>query len=74
MVIFPNPTKKYLQINIGGIEIKYLKLMNAMGQELNIANKIRNISKSSVFLDMTELPNGVYIIVYKTQYAKLVKE
>jgi len=74
MMFFPNPTKTYLQMNIESIETKYLKLTNAMGQELNIASKLRQESNSTVFLDMSELPNGVYIIIYKTQYAKVIKE
>jgi hypothetical protein len=56
LALFPNPTSDYFSINIKGEEIKYVEVMNALGQII--------LTKGSTNspINITETPNGLYLV------------
>ena len=57
--VSPNPVQTVLTLNFGEETLKHVRLVNIMGQIL--LNEIKNDYKSAV-LDVSLLPNGLYLI------------
>ena len=70
--IYPNPTKNSIVIEGADVNYENILILNVLGQEV-----IRKVPKSNqdknVFLDMSLLSNGVYIISVGAQLFKVVK-
>ena len=70
--IYPNPTKDYLHIN--GCDIKDIKIINALGQEIKLPI---SISDDEIELDCSSLNNGIYFIIISsndTVVQRFIKE
>lgn len=73
--LFPNPATSILTL-VSNQEIfqNEIQLLNLLGQDLTSALGVRMNSGYQTNLDLRRLPKGMYILRYKTQNYKFVKE
>lgn len=67
IVIFPNPTKGNLNIIVK--EMKNISLYNMMGQKVFE----QNTDGEEYTLDMTSMPNGIYMLKVNTAYGEIIE-
>jgi len=61
---FPNPTNQYLTVHLNGQqEFEALQLYSMTGQ---VVKTIGGLSTNHAELDLSQLPNGIYILQVKT--------
>ena len=69
MRLYPNPAKNYLQVDFGtqATDIQVLELVNSNGQ---VVRRV-NVSETSVRLDTSDLPAGMYFVRAVTENGKV---
>lgn len=72
--VYPNPTSSNITVRLLKDEsIQQVKVINATGKSV-LTQNFNELEKASVNLDLTVLPNGIYIININDNYnAKLTK-
>jgi len=60
--IYPNPTAGLFMISCEGFEFGDIKIINAMGAEV-FTGKLNSDQKSSVAIDLSDQPSGIYIVI-----------
>jgi hypothetical protein len=72
LTIYPNPVKDQINIETGNTYIENISLFNIAGQEVK---RFTIQSEDNVIsLDINELPQGVYILVIKTENIMLTQK
>lgn len=69
--VFPNPTVDVINV-VSVIEINSVKVINTIGQTVNVIN---GINDNSVVIDMNNFDNGIYFIVIDDlEIVKVIKK
>jgi hypothetical protein len=61
--IFPNPAKNYIQIQTNGLDIEKYNIIDINGKTIKQINSANNNN----IIDISNLPNGVYILNIVTE-------
>jgi hypothetical protein len=70
--VFPNPFVENIHVQSPDLEINTLKVVNMVGQ---VVYKQKGINSSKLDIDLSQLPNGLYILVLNDAvYHKIIKE
>ncbi|HFS67972.1 MAG TPA: T9SS type A sorting domain-containing protein [Flavobacteriia bacterium] len=64
-----NPVTDFLQIHSDSVEIKEIKLINALG---SVVKNRKNISNKEVKMDLSAIENGIYFLIINEQYTKKI--
>ncbi|WP_194767891.1 T9SS type A sorting domain-containing protein [Tamlana sp. I1] len=70
IAIYPNPFRNELSIRYNDLDVNNLALYNVLGQKQNF-NYQRNTN--TVTLDLSHLPNGIYLLKTRSVTKKLIK-
>ena len=73
--VFPNPSNKKITIvgSIINLNSTFLSLSNIMGQKIAINNKF-SVSSSSIYLDVSQIPNGIYMLNITMENSNFIKK
>ncbi len=72
-VIYPNPTKAYLQIKTNNLQINSYKIYNIYGESINNSHLLKN-AKEICKINVTNLQKGIYFIKLQTNKGIIVKK
>jgi hypothetical protein len=72
--IYPNPTKNIATIASSDVELSKLRVYNMIGQDLTKLVKVLSQQQTSLSIDISRLPKGMYYIKTKTLVGKIYKE
>ena len=72
--VFPNPTNNVLNIELNGIVVEKISLMDSFGRDLT--NNIRHLSRSEdkIILDLSPLSNGLYYLILNDNLAYKIQK
>jgi hypothetical protein len=75
--VYPNPTTGKLRIEIAGQarnDAATIEVFDIYGRKQKIVNRISEIGKSDIEIDISQLPAGIYVIKLEEKIVKIVKE
>ncbi len=73
--IYPNPVGRYLNIFLPNeFNPKSIYLIGFAGNKVEITNHIDNIGHNHYLLNVSSLPNGIYAIVFQTDYESIIRK
>lgn len=72
--VYPNPTKKHVIIEGDSEELELISVTNALGQKVDRSVIISKIDESKIVIDLSQLPDGVYIVSTRNTAHKVFKE
>ncbi|MBE9469145.1 MAG: T9SS type A sorting domain-containing protein [Bacteroidetes bacterium] len=64
--IFPNPSKNRVTISASEEELEHILIFNSLGQNVTDFIKIITKERKALIIDLSNLPNGCYILKTKT--------
>jgi hypothetical protein len=72
--IYPNPTEEKVTIKGSAYELSSIRIMNSLGQQIDL-HKVKWLNNnSSVVIDFTDLARGIYYVQTKTLVNKVIKQ
>ena len=72
--IYPNPGKTQITIEGRKSELAEVKLYNLFGQDVSASVRVTGRSNATLTMDISNLPNGVYILKTKNNTRKIIKQ
>ncbi len=73
LLLFPNPTSKFLTIESGENKTSTLAIVNKMGEDVSHLIKVFSQSKHNIVIDVSALGSGIYVIKTATSIKKFYK-
>ena len=70
--VYPNPTSQLVQVETGGLELKGVRLIDALGRDMPV--KTLEQTPSEIQLDVSSLPNQTYWLYVETATGSVWKE
>ena len=71
--IYPNPTNDIITITGNEYDLKDIKVLNSLGQDVTRLTKFDKQGKEIVIIDLSALSKGVYIVKTETTAQRIYK-
>ncbi|MCK5857574.1 MAG: T9SS type A sorting domain-containing protein [Bacteroidales bacterium] len=72
--IYPNPATGFIYMNVENVLLDEIAVYNSMGQNVTSNIRIKRKKENQFELDLSALPNGVYLIRTLKTYSKVIKQ
>ncbi len=73
ITIYPNPTTGELRIENGELKINDIAIFDIMGRNVNLSTRPL-VNSSTITIDISHLPAGIYLVQIKTETGIIVKK